>query len=260
MRRFTLVELLVTIAILAILITLLLLLVSRVRETSKLAKCLNNFRQQSACVQLYAGDNDEFFPTRYVNQDGVPQYNSLEWGIFINSLRTYITKGPAYLDTWERTGYLDENVYSVPRAWVCDAYYGTKIPSNVFQFRPSRQGYIRMRVLAPLDRSHPLAAKTNTPAGFRLGQLPSPSRYSIGAETGWEFSGYTSSAWERHISTRYASHDDVLSGNTPYGHKNGWSVMFLDGHVNFMRKKRLTSTNQDYGMRQKERVVAFEDL
>jgi prepilin-type N-terminal cleavage/methylation domain-containing protein/prepilin-type processing-associated H-X9-DG protein len=58
-RAFTLVELLVVIAVIAILAALLLPALSKAKEKGKLAVCTNNERQLSIAWQLYAGDNDE---------------------------------------------------------------------------------------------------------------------------------------------------------------------------------------------------------
>lgn len=59
---FTLVELLVTIALLALLAALLLPVFSRSREAARGAACLSNQRQLGAAVLLYTQDWDERFP------------------------------------------------------------------------------------------------------------------------------------------------------------------------------------------------------
>ena len=61
-RGFTLVELLVVLAIIAVLASILLPVLGRVREKGRQTKCLSNLRQLGAAVELYGQDNDEYLP------------------------------------------------------------------------------------------------------------------------------------------------------------------------------------------------------
>jgi prepilin-type N-terminal cleavage/methylation domain-containing protein/prepilin-type processing-associated H-X9-DG protein len=61
-RAFTLVELLIVIAIIAILAALLLPALSKAKVSSERISCLNNLRQIDVFMALYTGDNNEVFP------------------------------------------------------------------------------------------------------------------------------------------------------------------------------------------------------
>ncbi|MBI4025149.1 MAG: prepilin-type N-terminal cleavage/methylation domain-containing protein [Verrucomicrobia bacterium] len=70
-RSFTLVELLVVVAIIAILAALLMPALSGVRETARGAVCLHNLHQINLALRLYLNDHDDTFPNnRYTDSDG----------------------------------------------------------------------------------------------------------------------------------------------------------------------------------------------
>jgi prepilin-type processing-associated H-X9-DG protein/prepilin-type N-terminal cleavage/methylation domain-containing protein len=62
-KAFTLVELLVTIAIMCLLVGLLAPALKGIRETGKVMQCMNNLRQIGAAVQTYMADYEGKFPT-----------------------------------------------------------------------------------------------------------------------------------------------------------------------------------------------------
>ena len=61
-QAFTLVELLVVVAIVAILVGLLLPLLGRARENARRVKCAANLRQLITAIQMYAHDHRGYFP------------------------------------------------------------------------------------------------------------------------------------------------------------------------------------------------------
>src|SRR5450756_127814 len=61
-RAFTFVDLLVVIAIIAILAALLLPVLGKAKERAQTASCLNNLKQLQLCYGMYGDDNNDFLP------------------------------------------------------------------------------------------------------------------------------------------------------------------------------------------------------
>jgi prepilin-type N-terminal cleavage/methylation domain-containing protein/prepilin-type processing-associated H-X9-DG protein len=76
LQAFTLVELLVVLAIISLLAALLLAGVKVVRDSSKSAACQNNLRQIGLSVVAYTMQNDDYLPPASVNSTLAPNYAS----------------------------------------------------------------------------------------------------------------------------------------------------------------------------------------
>jgi prepilin-type N-terminal cleavage/methylation domain-containing protein/prepilin-type processing-associated H-X9-DG protein len=69
---FTLVEMLVVMAIIAILMAMLLPSISRAKARANQTSCLNNMRQLDLAATMYASDHDEEFPARRIPTNAWP--------------------------------------------------------------------------------------------------------------------------------------------------------------------------------------------
>jgi prepilin-type N-terminal cleavage/methylation domain-containing protein len=80
MRRrlgFTLVELLVVIGIIALLVGVLMPVLSRAKDSAYRVNCINNQRQLTAAVIMYAGENRDYMP--FANDDSTTIWNGEGW-------------------------------------------------------------------------------------------------------------------------------------------------------------------------------------
>jgi len=85
---FTLVELLVVVAIIAILAALLLPVIAKSKEHGKSAACLSNLHQIGIALQLYTQDHDNKMPVMFdalISTNGMPVTNSATMDLVLSN-------------------------------------------------------------------------------------------------------------------------------------------------------------------------------
>jgi prepilin-type N-terminal cleavage/methylation domain-containing protein/prepilin-type processing-associated H-X9-DG protein len=96
-RAFTLVELLVSISVMAILSMLLLPVIAQARAATHVTTCLANLRQMGHGLSLYMDDGDGFLPRR--GQGEKPLYRIDRMADWFNCLLPYVDSRP-YVDLY----------------------------------------------------------------------------------------------------------------------------------------------------------------
>ena len=230
-RSFTLIELLIVIAIIAILAAMLLPALSKAKDKAKQAVCMNNTKQLSVATLLYALEYGRTLPL------AVTHSNKLDPGLMRGDV---INELGLPQESWECPNnriYL-EHPYSShgsrrdrgsPQIWTSYAYFGdgAKFPHI---------GYMAPGVVIP-DKLSTADAPAET------GLYSDKNTYT--PAVGWEHSGWTLN----HPQAGGSGWNGFTSGATWLGAANvgpgywnlpaaaaGASVVHLDGHVEWARE------------------------
>lgn len=224
---FTLVELLIVIAIIALLIGTLVPALGRSRASAQQAACASNIRQLVLAVTLYAHDNDDLAPP------GAPEFqtrNLRRWHGSRASISEPFTSAGAPI-----TAYLDDNAAASAALRACPTFTPMLDALNTAHtgFERSCGGYGYNNAFLGQDRIHkPSGAwivRTDK-AGARLSRFAAPANSvafadtAFAAETLIEYSFIEPPFWPQFPGAR-------PDPSTHFRHANHAAVAWLDAHV-----------------------------
>lgn len=125
-RGFTLVEMLVVIAVIAILAAFLLPVLARAKEKARRVQCANHLRQWALAFSFYVEDNEQYIPREGLGRDGrVRRENwanvqdSKSRDVWYNSLPDQLSQTPArnYVsNSVTRAGFYKNRLFHCPSA------------------------------------------------------------------------------------------------------------------------------------------------
>jgi len=182
--------LLVVTAIIAILASLLLPALSRSRSMARQAACMNNIKNVTGVIQLYADDNDDWLPASY--KGGWLWFNTFIKDYVGDQREKGIVRCPDYRPMKHGGNYgLSENWFAYPgwgkpnhrvneisnasnAAWLLDVYYEGSNANSASQFYTGRNwSNWHYRHLGKVD------------LGFADGHVANENRVLSGIDTLW---------------------------------------------------------------------------
>jgi len=212
-KKFTLIELLIVIAIIALLAAMLLPVLQQTKEKQKQTVCINNYKQIAYAGEMYRGDNDDFFALHF-NHD-----NNRHWlDLYYPYLRNKISAG---------TEVFKDVIYSCPT---------NRIPENYYASPDGYLGYVQNAYLSKFVEGlentlkiHAMKKPDLTPILAERGQVP-----------GSAFSGTSYGAFR---STQSSYYDRFWKLGFPHN-DNFMYACFGDTHVSKLSAPTINTTDQ----------------
>lgn len=240
-RAFTLLELLVVVAIISLLIAVLLPTLSRARQVSNRSVCLSNLRQLAATWKMYLDDSQGRFlkgVNTNINYGGIQGGGAAAWGSdpalpIAKPLNTYLKVEPVASSGCDVFHCPADDGSPTVRPTHFQ-FYGTSYEMNTMMVGPTSLQF------PPFDPCAPVYYKVNArlPNQAVSSDMSAPSKLILMGDFGW-ISALT--FWD---TQRIEWHDRPCSHN----------LAFMDGHVSFTQLKKGLSTTNEYTR------IPFQDL
>lgn len=225
-KSFTLIEMLVVIAIIAILASLMMPSMRTAVESGRTVLCMNNLKQQGVTQMLYSGD---YYYTLAPAQSGDTLFNRHCWW---NKIAPYTDRSPVPSDyasgSWKH--FFKDGILWCPsrkeEAWTSYGKYQCGYAVNSFGSYPNAANVKAFKQVYVSGSQSIYAFR----AGASLGGSDSPSKLLHMADVNYENTG----SRVGYTNPTFASYEywvpGTLRNNAAYRHNETGNVLFLDGH------------------------------
>ncbi|HOI53924.1 MAG TPA: prepilin-type N-terminal cleavage/methylation domain-containing protein [Phycisphaerae bacterium] len=212
-KAFTLIELLIAVAIIGLLMAILLPMLGAAVEHARCIQCCNNLRQMATAMQLYLKENKGFFPPAYQVQMTGGVFRSVAWDFV--SVKDWAHGGKESVTVgllWQGRLTEPSEVHQCPsfdgaHNWLSDPFTGYNYNTDYLGSPACRVNLSRVR--------HPARCAMFGDAGYASGSnkfmrapFPPPDKYDDGLSPAGR-----------------------AAGTQAFRHLGRTNVAFVDGHV-----------------------------
>lgn len=221
-RGITKVEVLVVIAIIALLISILIPIIDRMRQNERRPRCGSHLRQIGQALLLYANDNRGHYPcVRAAADDNATPV----WGTGTAATNPFADDGPSPGDVTAALFLLIRTQDLYPEAFCCDS---TDATPDKYDGKPPQQrsNFTDWRKNLSYSFQNPHRPRTNPPDRKYIGDVARD--FAIAADMNPGTSGKNENVLSP---TMNSSAQEMRSGNSRNHDHDGQNILYADGHV-----------------------------
>ena len=224
-NKFSLIELLITISVIAILAALLLPALNKARGKARDILCSGNLKQLSSYMFLYVEQNNDVIPAAFGNANTPGKWQDMLYAI--------IAPGEQFADKYYLTKLNEDTWYPKNKVFACPASGPCNIAVSSRHYGINSSGFLYEDGRAS---SFGFASYYGKPYAMKLGRIKSPSRRAALFDID-KWGSYPES-YAKVYSDLYKGSDN---GVAVWRHRdgNGLNVNFADGHVETRRKNSI---------------------
>ena len=242
--KFTLIELLIVVAIIAILAGMLLPALNSVREKARSISCLNNLKQMNLVVAAYCGDNNDYFGL-YTYCTIMP--DDRKWIQRLSGTSVKVE----YIPEKQRKMTYCPTFQKYNSAYWLDTVYGTRMEKK-------RNNTLALPTGIPESRGMlvPAGYKNTGRAGFLRFGVTDP-RFPVFFDSLWLHSGFAGGATFTPFQSAYMDPDALNYPGFHLAHGMTGNMSFLDGSARQLLRKEAVAMGFTRGYTKGHSLTSF---